>query len=63
MFLYEINLNMRIFFLFPAFICFNSLIASNLVKNPGFEDSEISPKNWIISGPVKSFRKVVLRIP
>ncbi len=45
---------MRIFALFLAFICFNSLIAGNLVKNPGFEDSEIFPKKWIVSGPVKS---------
>jgi len=39
------------------YLCFpNSMLAHNLIVNPGFEVSSAMPENWTITGPLNSMQ-------
>ena len=42
-------------------VCLMSSIsteAANLVRNPGFEDSAVTPQHWVITGPIATMEPV-----
>ena len=44
--------------LVACLVVFDTVKATNLIKNPGFEISATSPRNWTITGPVSTMQPV-----
>lgn len=49
---------LKYLFLLMSSLLFNEYSWANLLLNPGFESSSVTPKNWIITGPITTMEPV-----